>query len=119
ASPESRVICISGDGGVGFTLGELETAARIGAGITIVVLDNGGLAWSRHSNDHFYDYHGKTEFADVDYAAAARGLGCEGAKVHTSKGFAEALADALESTSTTLIDAVIDPEARPPVDMYD
>jgi len=119
ASPQSRVICISGDGGVGFALGELETAARIGAAVTIVVIDNGGLGWSRHSNDYFYGYHGKTEFADVDYAAAARGLGCEGAKVHTSEDFAEALSEALASTSPTLIDAVIDPEARPPVDMYD
>ena len=119
ASGSSRVICISGDGGIGFNLGELETASRIGAAVTIVVLNNGGLAWSRHSNDHFYGYHGKTEFGDVDYAAAARGLGCRGTKVRTSKEFAEAFAEALSSDGTTLIDATIDPAARPPVDMYD
>jgi acetolactate synthase-1/2/3 large subunit len=119
AAPTSRVLCISGDGGIGYGLAELETAARVGAAVTVVVLNNGGLGWSRHYNDHYYDYHGKTEFLDVDYAAVARGLGCAGAKVHTAKDFAEALADALASGTTTLIDVAIDPEARPPVDMFD
>ncbi|HXY73028.1 MAG TPA: thiamine pyrophosphate-binding protein [Actinomycetota bacterium] len=119
AAPSSRVVCISGDGGIGFGLGELETAARVGADVTVIVMNNGGLGWSRHYNDHFYGYHGKTEYIDVDYAAVARGLGCDGAKVHTSKDFAEAFADALSSAKPTLIDASIDPAARPPVDMFD
>jgi acetolactate synthase-1/2/3 large subunit len=113
------VVCITGDGGLGFSLGELETAARTGIAITVVVLNNGGFGWSRHYDRHFYDYEGQTNFADVDHAAVARALACEGHRVTTDEGYTAALEKALASQTTVVIDAVIDPDARPPVDMFD
>jgi acetolactate synthase-1/2/3 large subunit len=119
ASPGSSVICVTGDGGLGFSLGELETAARLGISVTVIVLNNGVLGWSRHYDRHFYGYEGATRFAEVDHAAVARGLGCEGVRLTDVAKFPDALAAALASPTTTVIDAITDPDARPPVDMFD
>jgi acetolactate synthase I/II/III large subunit len=118
ADPESTVVCLSGDGGIGYSLGELETAARHGVALTAIVFNNASLAWSRHYNRQYYGYEGSTDFSDVDYGAVARGLGCEGVHVATADDFADALDKALGSDVTTLIDVEVDPEARPAVDMF-
>jgi len=119
ASPSSTVVCITGDGGFGYSLAELETAARCGIAVTVIVLNNSALAWSRQYDRHFYGYEGETRFADVDYAAVARSLGCDGIRVTTANELAPAIAKAMASATTTVIDAVTDPEARAPVDMFD
>ena len=118
ASPSSWVVCITGDGGFGYSLAELETAARCHIAVTVIVLNNSALAWSRQYDRHFYGYEGETRFIDVDYAAVARGLGCDGIRVTTADELAPAIAKAMASATTTVIDAVTDPEARAPVDMY-
>ena len=118
ADPSSTVVCISGDGGIAFSLAELETAARYGVVVTTIVFNNSSLAWSRHYNRHFYGYDGATDFLDVDYGAVARGLGCEGVHVARAEDFVDALDKALRSDVTTLIDVQVDPDTRPPVDMF-
>jgi thiamine pyrophosphate-dependent acetolactate synthase large subunit-like protein len=87
--------------------------------VTVVVFDNSSLAWSRHYNRRFYGFDGATDFLDVDYAAVARGLRCDGVRVSAVDDFGAALDSAAASGTTTVIDARIDPEARPPVDMFD
>jgi acetolactate synthase-1/2/3 large subunit len=119
AAPGSTVICVTGDGGIGFSLGELETAARLGVAVTVIVLNNGGFGWSRHYDHHFYGYEGQTSFADVDHAAVARALGCEGYRVADAADYTATLAKAIGSATTTVLDVVIDRDARPPVDMFD
>ena len=119
AAPTARVVCLTGDGGLGFSLAELETAARCGIAVTVIVLNNAALAWSAHYDRHFYGYDGATRLGDVDHAAVARALGCDGIRVTTASGFAGALAEATASSRTTVIDVLTDPEARPPVDMFD
>jgi acetolactate synthase-1/2/3 large subunit len=119
AARSATVVCLTGDGGIGYSLAELETAARYGIALTVIVLNNSALGWSRHYDRHFYSYEGATRFSDVDYAAVARGLGCDGFRVTTEDELTAAIAKAMGSTGTTLIDAVTDPDARPPVDMFD
>ena len=119
AAPSASVVCLTGDGGIGYSLAELETAARYGVALTVIVLNNSALGWSRHYDRHFYGYEGETRFTDVDYAAVARGLGCDGFRVTTEGELTAAIAKAMGSTSTTVIDAVTDPDARPSVDMFD
>jgi acetolactate synthase-1/2/3 large subunit len=118
ADPDSRVICISGDGGIGFSLAELETAARYGIGVTTVIFNNSGLGWSRHYNRKYYGYEGETEFSTVDYGAVARGLGCSGVHATSAAELSDALDAALGSEAPWLIDVEIDPETRPPVAMF-
>jgi acetolactate synthase-1/2/3 large subunit len=119
AAPSSTVVCVTGDGGFGYSLAELETAARYEIAVTVIVLNNSALAWSRQYDRHFYGYEGETRFTDVDHAAVARGLGCEGIRVTTADGLAPAIEKAMASGTTTVIDALTDPDARAPVDMFD
>ena len=119
AAPSTSVVCVTGDGGFGYALAELETAARYGIAVTVIVSNNSSLAWSRQYDRHFYGYEGETRFTDVDYAAVARGLGCAGSRVTTEDELAAALAEAIDGPSTAVIDAITDPDARPPVDMFD
>lgn len=42
-SPRRRIIAVEGDSAFGFSLAEVETAARFGLPITFVVLNNGGV----------------------------------------------------------------------------
>jgi acetolactate synthase-1/2/3 large subunit len=119
ASPTSTVVCVTGDGGFGYALAELETAARYKIGVTVIVLNNSSLAWSRQYDRHFYGYEGETRFAEVDHAAVARALGCDGFRVTSEEELTAALAKATASSTTTVIDVITDPQARPPVDMFD
>lgn len=90
-----RVVCLAGDGGLGYSLGELETAARLRLPIIIVVLNNASLAWTKHgAADHFSGDTISQDFTDVDFAAVGRALGCEGHRVEHSHDLADALRSA-------------------------
>ena len=120
ASPEGRVICITGDGGAGYNLTELETAARVGIPATIVVMNNGTLAFEYHLQKYV---EGNiipeiNDFGDVSYADAAVALGARGVTVRTAPELEQALKEADASRTVTLIDARIDPEAVAPVTSY-
>ncbi len=119
AAPDRPVVCVTGDGGFGYALAELETAARCGIAVTVIVLDNGVLGWSLHYNRAFHDREGATAFAPTDFAAVARGLGCRGLNARTADEFSAALIAAMESDVTTVIDVAVHPDARPPVSMFD
>jgi acetolactate synthase-1/2/3 large subunit len=45
ASPARRVFTLIGDGGFGYHVGELETAVRLGLPVTVIVMNNGSLAF--------------------------------------------------------------------------
>ncbi|RJQ82670.1 thiamine pyrophosphate-binding protein [Amycolatopsis panacis] len=118
AAPDRRVVCITGDGGAGYNLAELETAARVGIPATIVVMNNGTLAFEYHLQKYV---EGNiipeiNDFGDASYADAAIALGARGVTVRTAAELAKALSEA--GGAPTLIDARIDPEAIAPVTSY-
>ncbi|MGW3472781.1 thiamine pyrophosphate-binding protein [Saccharopolyspora sp. NPDC000995] len=120
AAPDRRVVCITGDGGAGYNLTELETAARVGIPATIVVMNNGTLAFEYHLQKYV---EGNiipeiNDFGDVSYSDAASALGARGVTVRTPAELAHALREADASRAPTLIDARIDPEAIAPVTSY-
>ena len=41
--PEQPVVCLTGDGGLGIALAELETFARLALPVTVVVFDDAAL----------------------------------------------------------------------------
>lgn len=120
AAPHRRVVCITGDGGAGYNLTELETAARVGIPATIVIMNNGTLAFEYHLQKYV---EGNiipeiNDFGDAQYADAAVALGARGVTVRTTVELALALKEAEASGTVTLIDARIDPEAIAPVTSY-
>jgi acetolactate synthase I/II/III large subunit len=121
ARPE-KVVCVTGDGGIGYHLADIETAVRLRLPVIILVLDNGGLIFEYHEQK--YRHQGRVipeanDFTDADYSAVARGLGAEGIRVRTRSEFERAFKAALESDRPTVIDVMVDREAFPPVTNFE
>lgn len=116
ANPDTPVVAVTGDGGLGYHVADLETAAREDLPVTVVVFDNQSLGSSKASMLSNEGVDQSTDFdPDVDYAAVARGFGCEGEVVTDPANLNSALADALASDGPTLLDVHVDQYAFPPV----
>jgi acetolactate synthase-1/2/3 large subunit len=110
--PDRRVVCFTGDGGLGMALGELETLARLGLPVTVVVFDDASLsliaakqAPSGQGGDLATAYH------PIDFAAVARGCGMPAARVASAAEYRAALETSFDGSGPMLIDAVVDPSA--------
>ncbi|WP_255196551.1 thiamine pyrophosphate-binding protein [Halorarius litoreus] len=116
ARPDTPVVALSGDGGIGYHLSELETAAREDLPVTVVVTNNDSLGSSKMSQLGGYNFDMSTDFhPEVDYAAVARGFGCAGEVIEDPERFGPALEAAMASNRPTLLDVQVDPYAAPPV----
>jgi acetolactate synthase-1/2/3 large subunit len=117
-----KVICITGDGGFGYHLADIETAVRMQLPVVVVILNNGGLMFEYHEQK--YRHQGRViseanDLSDVDYGAVARALGARGMRVSTRPEFEESFKKALESDRPTVIDVVVDREVFPPVTNFE
>jgi acetolactate synthase-1/2/3 large subunit len=108
--PGRRVVCLTGDGGLGMCLAELETLARLGLPVTVVVFDDAALsliAVKQRPGGH--GGAGAVSYRDVDFAAVAAGLGVPAERVDTPGALRAALARAAAADGPRLVDAVVDP----------
>ena len=120
AAGDNDVFCITGDGGFAHVWSELETAKRMGVKITVIVLNNQILGYQWHAEDVLYGGHTDAcQLSPVDHAAIARACGCEGIRVERAGDFAAALERAMKSPVTTVIDVITDPQAYPPITLYE
>jgi acetolactate synthase I/II/III large subunit len=121
AAPDKQVVCITGDGGIGYHIADIETALRHQLPVVVVVLNNGTLAFEAHVQTHLYGHlvAAVDDFCDVDYGGVARAFGAFGTRVTNAADFRKAFALGLERRGPTIIDAVIDREAMAPVTRYD
>lgn len=113
--PARTVLCLTGDGGLGYVLGELETAARYRVKVAVVVFHNGSLAFQKHYEERLFGTSVECDLLDVDHAAVARALGAGGERVTAPGDIGPALRRALGAAGPYLVDAVIDPGARAPI----
>jgi acetolactate synthase-1/2/3 large subunit len=120
-APDHRVVAVTGDGGVGYHLTELETAARNGIPAVVIVFNNSCLAFEYHEQKMHWENLVPTanDFLDVDYAAAARALGARGERVTTPAELEGAFRRALDAGEPTLVDVVTDREPLAPVTNYE
>jgi len=51
-----------------------------------------------------------SEFIDTDFAAIARGYGCQGVRVENPDNLESALTEAFQSSKPTVIDALTEPD---------
>lgn len=116
ANPETPVVCVTGDGGLGYHIAELETAVREELPLTVVLLNNQGLMSSKLSQWANWDVTVSTDFSPgVDYARIARGFGCEAEVIERPENIEGAMTNAVNSDVPTLLDIRVDPNAIPPV----
>jgi acetolactate synthase I/II/III large subunit len=115
-APGVPVVAFTGDGGLGMTLAELETAVRLSLQVIVVVFNDAALSLIEIKQQP--DGQGGAEavrYRPVSFAAAATALGAAGAAVSTAPGLAAALAAALRRPGPTVIDAAVDPACYPAV----
>ena len=116
ARPDDTVVALSGDGGIGYHIADLETAVREDLPLTVVIMNNDGLGSSKASQIGTDNFQYSVDFHEgVNYADVARGFGCEGVKVEEADAFAEELEKATDNEETTLIDVQVAPFELPPI----
>jgi acetolactate synthase-1/2/3 large subunit len=107
ARPDATVVCLSGDGSFGFSVGELETIARLNLKVIVVQFNNGSFGWIKelqhiHHADRFFG----VDFTQQDCAAIARGFGWIGVRVEDPADFEPALQEALSASAPVFIDVI-------------
>jgi len=93
-SPEREVVCVTGDGAAGFHFMEMQSAAREGAKVTVIVFAEGSWSMEVPNEQMLYGRSFGTEMGAVRWDVVARGLGCEGFYAETLAEVEAALATA-------------------------
>ena len=110
------VVCITGDGAVGFAIGEFEAMVRHGLPICVVVM-NGTWAATRSScRCGPADRSGSSARgpSDADYHEVMKAFGGRGVRVATVEALERELDDALRSGTPTCINVSTNDVGLPP-----
>lgn len=120
AAPESPVVCLSGDGGFGHVWAELETAVRENIRVVLLLINNGVLGYQKDAEIAKFRRHtGAIHFGDVNHARIAAACGCAAFRVSHPADLEGALRSALAHAGPSLIEVLCDPDAYPPLTMFD
>jgi acetolactate synthase-1/2/3 large subunit len=114
--PERHVVCFTGDGGLGMTLAELETLARLDLPVVVVVFNDSTLsliAAKQSPEGHGGD--DAVRYRATDFAAIARGCGMWAESVADVDAFDGMMRAALARRGPALLDVAVDPSGYPDV----
>lgn len=116
ANPGKRVICVTGDGAVGFLLAEFDTMARHNLPIVTIVMNNRSWGATKHWQDAISGANRNiaVDLGEARYDLAAAALGCDSAYVTRIEQLTPALAAAFASGRPTCINVEIELSAMPP-----
>jgi len=102
AHPDWQCVNVTGDAGVGYMLGNLESLVREGIGVTTVHVNNGGFAgygpgfWGPGHDPHTWRVSDHTV---CDLSSAAKAIGCYGERVMQPAEVGPALRRALDENA--------------------
>ncbi|GIK77903.1 MAG: acetolactate synthase large subunit [Actinomycetes bacterium] len=102
-APDRDVVCVTGDGAAGFNVMELQTAAREGIAITVVVMAEG--SWTMEEPNEL-DRWGRTfgtGQGEIRWDLVAEGLGCHAEYVDAIEDLDAALRRAQEAAGPSLV----------------
>lgn len=120
AHPDATVVCVTGDGGFGHVWSEFETAVRSQLPVVVILLNNSILGFQKHSElVQFSEFTSAIDFAEVNHAAVARACGADGVRIDDPADLRTALASAVASRRPTLIEVIVDPDAFPPIRLWE
>jgi len=116
-----RVFGLTGDGGIGYHIADLETALRLKTPVVQIVLNNCSLAFEYHVQKYVHEEMcpEASEFLDVPFGDVARAFGAHGERVTSPEQFIPALRRAEESGKPAVVDVVVSREVPPPVTRYE
>jgi acetolactate synthase-1/2/3 large subunit len=108
-SPGRRVICFTGDGGLGMALAELETLRRLQLDVTVVVFNDSLLSLiAAKQKPAGQGGEGAVRHSSIDFAAVGTGFGIRSMRVTNNETYKRALQDAFDR-GPSLIDVTVDP----------
>lgn len=110
ARPELRVVCFTGDGGLGMCLGELETVRRLGLKVTIVVFDDSRLSLiAIKAKPEGNGGENAIGYREIDFASVGRGYGFQAHSCASVDELDAALAAALAHQGPSIVTVRVDP----------
>jgi len=112
AHPDRQVLCLCGDGAFGLNGMEIDTAARHGVPIVVVVSNNAcwGVCASAQKGLYGADHAYGTLLSSNRYDLMAEALGCHGEKVEEPGQIGPALKRAFAAGRPALLNVITDPE---------
>jgi acetolactate synthase-1/2/3 large subunit len=106
--PDVPVVGVTGDGGFNMTIGDLETALRCKAGITLLVVNNAASGYVKALQHSVYGKYQSSELVEMNYANIANAFGCHGIRVEDPDKLGDAIRAGMAETSRpTVIDVVV------------
>jgi acetolactate synthase-1/2/3 large subunit len=106
--PGKRVTCLAGDGGFMMSMQVLATCVQENLPIVALVANNSGLGMVR---DNLKATPIAVNFAEIDFARMAEGMGCKGLRVDAPDQLGDALREAHACGAPCVIDIKVDPES--------
>jgi acetolactate synthase-1/2/3 large subunit len=116
AQPKRPVLCLAGDGAIGFTIAEFDTMARHGLPIVVVILNNRSWAASQHFQEIVSgrDNVIGTTLGAAKYHDVATAFGARGVHVTDIKMLGPAIKEGFASGRPTCINVEVDVAPFPP-----
>lgn len=107
------VYLITGDGALGFNLGELETARRLNLPIVVIVCNDRAFGMIKAGQKALYGgrFVG-VDLYDVRWDLVARAMDCYGERINDPKEIRPALQRAIDSGLPAVLDILVDREAN-------
>jgi acetolactate synthase I/II/III large subunit len=107
-----KVAGLCGDGGLGMSIGELETAVRLNSDVVIVVVDNQASGYVKAlQHALFEDRFQSVDCAPVDYARVAAEFGVQAERVEDPAQLGAAFGRAFAHQGPALVDVVVTRDA--------
>jgi acetolactate synthase-1/2/3 large subunit len=106
--PTRRIMAVCGDGGFMMNSQELETAARLGLNLVVLIIEDkayGMIRW-KQAVDGYCDFG--MHFGNPDFVAYARSYGLKGTRVEGPDGLVPALEAAFASGGVHLVTVPVD-----------
>jgi len=107
--PQRPVVALLGDGCMLMTLGELAVAAEHALPLVVVVLNDDSLSLIKLKQSKMGMKARATDFKSPRFDLLAEGFGAHGVRVDSLPALSAALAQAINSRTFTVIDALVDP----------
>ena len=113
AYPDRPVFCLTGDGAMGMTIQELETAVRYGLNVITIVFNDSYWGMYKPFGEILDNPEFGTKLSKVDFATIARGFGCHSEDVVELGALPDALQRAAESGKPAVINVGVDYTPHP------
>lgn len=106
-------IVIAGDGGFSMLMAELVTAVANKLPVKIILLKNNSLAEVKFEQEEIGNVEFGCALAPIDFVAFAKACGAEGYRCEHPDEVSPTIKRALETPSTVLVEAIVDPNEKP------